>query len=171
MVEKTRVFDYDYLSSPSCLVAPLGTVGEKVTEPMAQTLGAGENVSASSFIKSLGALFIPSTRVPLVSSSCVLHVAATDWLSLSVSPVSRLSGRLQFVPHAEVTSVAVPIRYLPTFMQNWPPPLQRGLSVPPTFRNIHLSKIIEWTFAQPLVWNSVLRSQTFSIAPFPYANK
>lgn len=72
---------------------------------MTQTLGSRENVSASLFISSREAPFIPSTQVPLAPSKRVLQVP--EWLSLSVSPVSRLSGRLQFGPHVEAASVAV----------------------------------------------------------------
>ena len=75
---------------------------------MAQTPGASENTTASSFIKSLGVPFVLSTCVPLVPSKRVLQVAVPDWLSLSASPNSRLSGRLQFGIPMEVASTAAP---------------------------------------------------------------
>ena len=43
---------------------------------------------------------------PLVPSKHVLQEAVPNWLSFSASPISRLSGRLQFGPHVEVTATA-----------------------------------------------------------------
>ena len=46
------------------------------------------------------------TLYPIGPKQAVFKVAVHDWLSLSASPISRLSGRLQFGPHAEVTFLA-----------------------------------------------------------------
>lgn len=70
---------------------------------MAQIQGAGENAAASSFINSWRAPFTPSILIPLVPSKRVQE-GVPDWLSLSASSISRLSGRLQFVPHVLVAS-------------------------------------------------------------------
>lgn len=66
-------------------------------------------------------------HVPLSPSKHVLQVTVPHWLSLSVSPISRLSVRLQFGPHTEVISVAA--RPHSPFMRKWPQPRQRGLPV------------------------------------------
>lgn len=73
-------------------------------ESAVQTLGAGENAEVSSFMNSHRAHFIPSTHIPLVSEKGVLQVAVSEWLAVSTLPNSRLSGQLQFSPHAEVVS-------------------------------------------------------------------
>lgn len=53
-----------------------------------------------------GVPFIPSISIPLVPNKHDFKVTVPNWLSLSVSPISRFSGRLQFGPHAEVASEA-----------------------------------------------------------------
>ena len=73
---------------------------------MAQTPVTGENAGVSSCVNSQGTPFIPSICIPLVPSKHVLQVAVSDWLLLSKSPISRLSGRFQFGSHVEVASEA-----------------------------------------------------------------
>lgn len=66
--------------------------------------GAGEN--ESSIINSWGKPFIPSTVSHWSQAGESSKTAVPYWLSLSASPISRFSGRLQFGPRAEVTSEA-----------------------------------------------------------------
>lgn len=70
---------------------------------MAQIKGTGENAAASSFINSWRTPFTLSILIPLVPSKPVLQKGVPDWL-LSASSISRLSGRLQFVPHVLAAS-------------------------------------------------------------------
>lgn len=65
---------------------------------------AGKNGVASSFINSQGAPFINSIHVPMVPSKSVFQVPVPKQLSLSGSPISMLSCRLQFDPHVEVVT-------------------------------------------------------------------
>lgn len=95
-------------------------------ESMAQTPGADEN--APSLIL---------TRVPLVPSKGVLQVAVPNWLS-SVSPISRLSGRLQFGrSHLRGCAHHPPLFHVYAEVVTYG--LSSGLSVPPTAR-FELSK-------------------------------
>lgn len=71
---------------------------------MAQIQGTGENAAASSFINSWRTPFTLSILIPLVPSKPVLQKGVPDWLLLSASSISRLSGRLQFVPHVLAAS-------------------------------------------------------------------
>lgn len=45
--------------------------------------------------------YLLPSLVPLVPSKHVLQLAVSDWLSLSASPISGLSDRIQFSPHVE----------------------------------------------------------------------
>lgn len=91
---------------------PLGVVGEE-EQNHRQTPGVDENVSASLFIVSPRAPFIPSTE--------------SHWSQGGVSPkwqlligrhcvTTRLSGRLQLVPHADAAHEAVRSHSLFTYI-------------------------------------------------------
>lgn len=85
-------------SPPFLPGVPLGGSGWEGIESMAQTPGTDENAAVNSFINSQRAPFIPSTCIPLVLKQ-PFQVTVSDWLTLSESPISRLSSKFQFGPH------------------------------------------------------------------------
>lgn len=81
-------WDYSNSSQTPCMLPEssiqprviLGGSGWESSKSMAQILGASKTRAASTFINSQGAIFIPSTCVPLVPNKHGLQVAVPDWL-------------------------------------------------------------------------------------------